>query len=45
MMYKHIHETTKRLREELRQQSVTAVRLFDDMVNTGLLQQLGELCE
>ena len=43
MMYKHIHETTKRLREELRQQSVTAVRLFDDMVNTGLLQQLGEL--
>ena len=43
MMYKHIHETTKRLREELHQQSVTAVRLFDDMVNTGLLQQLGEL--
>ena len=43
MMYKHIHETTKQLREELHQQSVTAVRLFDKMVNAGLLQQLGEL--
>ena len=43
MMYKHIHETTKRLQEELRQQSVTAVQLFDEMVNKGLHQQLGDL--
>ena len=43
MMYIHIHEMTKRLQEELHQQSVTAVQLFDEMVNEGLHQQLGEL--
>ena len=43
MMYKHIHETTERLREEVHRQSVRAVQLFDEMVNAGLHQQLGDI--
>ena len=36
MMYKHFHETTERLRDEVHRQSVRAVQLFDEMVNAGL---------
>ena len=43
MMYKHIHETTERLRDGVHRQSVRAVQLFDEMVNTGLHQQLGDI--
>ena len=43
MMYKHIHEMTEQLREEVHRQSVRAVQLFDEMVNAGLHQQLGDI--
>jgi hypothetical protein len=43
MMYKHIHEMTERLREEIHRQLVIAVQLFDEMVNAGLREQLGNI--
>ena len=43
MMVRHIQETRERLRMEIQRQWTIAEQLFDEMVNTGLHQQLGDV--
>lgn len=43
IMFKHVYETIGQLRKELQRQWTVATSLFDEMANSGLHQELGDM--